>query len=218
MALFACAFDGPALEIGGVTLYRIPPETFARYGGMSAVEAETRTHRTLFNALLAAAWKYTAEGKDPGELTPLRAKNLNLLPADWLTGASWVPEWLAGTEFDPTPSLETHLAYGVFLGRVGKTYFGVGVTGTYDALKPVIDDYGRDAYKIFFPAPRVLGPEAKNEGRGFLLMVFETDGLARAETKAAASLSGMPRQSRIPEAARPGGGARHTVDAARRSR
>ncbi len=101
MALFACAFDGPALEIGGVTLYRIPPETLARYGGMSAVEAETRTHRTLFNALLAAAWKYTAEGKDPRELTPVRAKNLNLLPADWLTGASWVPEWLAGTEFRP---------------------------------------------------------------------------------------------------------------------
>ncbi len=208
----------PPLEIGGVTLYRMPPETLARYGGMSAVEAETRADRTLFNALLAAAWKYTAEGKDPGELTPLRAKNLNLLPADWLTGASWVPEWLAGTEFDPTPSLETHLAYGVFLGRVGKTYFGVGVMGTYRALKPVIDDYRRDAYKIFFPAPRVLGPEAKNEGRGFLLMVFDTDGLARAETKAAASLSGMPRQSRIPEAATPGGGARHTVDAARRSR
>jgi hypothetical protein len=85
-------------------------------------------------------------------------------------------------------------------------------------LKPVINDYDRDAYKIFFPAPRVLAPEAKNEGRGFLLMVFETAGLARSETKAAASLSGMPRQSRIPEAARPGGGARHTVDAARRSR
>jgi hypothetical protein len=70
------------LEIGGVTLYRIPPDTLARYGGVSAVEAETRVDRTLFNALLAAAWKYTAEGKDPGELTPLRAKNLNLLPAD----------------------------------------------------------------------------------------------------------------------------------------
>jgi hypothetical protein len=96
-------------------------------------------------------------------LTPLRAKNLNLLPADWLTGASWVPEWLAGTEFDPTPSLETRLAYGVFLGRVGKTYFGVGVMGTYDALKPVIDDYGRDAYKIIFPAPRVLAPRPKTK-------------------------------------------------------
>jgi hypothetical protein len=208
----------PPVEIGGVTLYRIPPETLARYGGRSAVEAQTRADTTLFNALLAAAWKYAAEGKDPSKLTPLRAKNLNLLPADWLTGPSSVPGWLAGTEFDPTPSLETRLAYGVFLGRAGKTYCGVGVMGTYDALKPVIDDYRRDAYKIFFPAPRVLTPEAKNEGRGFLLMVFETDGLARAETKAAASLSGMPRQSRIPEAARPGGGARHTVDAARRSR
>jgi hypothetical protein len=170
---------------------------------MSPVEAETRADKTLFNALLAAAWKYAAEGQHPGELTPLRAKNLNLLPADWLTGPSWVPAWLAGTAFDPTPSLETRLAYGVFLGRVGKTYFGVGVMGTYDALKPVIEDYRRDAYKIFFPAPRILAPEAEDEGRGLLLMVFDTGGLARAETKAAASLGGMPRQSRIPAAARP---------------
>jgi hypothetical protein len=205
------------LAIGGVTLYRIPPETLARYGGMSGVEAETRADRTLFDALLAGAWKYAAEGKDPGELTPLRAKNLNLLPADWLTGPSWVPAWLAGTAFDPTPSLETRLAYDVFLGRVGKTYFGVGVMGTYDAMKPVIDDYRRDAYKIFFPAPRILAPEAKDEGRGLLLMVFDTDGLARAETKAVASLSGMPRQSPIPEAARPAGAAHHNVDAAPRS-
>jgi hypothetical protein len=208
----------PPLEIGGVTLYRIPPETLARYGGMSPVEAERRADRTLFNTLLAAAWKYAAEGRHPGELTPLRAKNLNLLPADWLTGPSWVPARLAATAFDPTPSLETRLAYGVFLGRVGKTYFGVGVMGTYDALKPLIDDYRRDAYRIFFPAPRILAPEAEDEGRGLLLMVFDTNGLARAETKAAASLSGMPRQSRIPAAARPEGGTRHTLDATRRSR
>ena len=84
--------------------------------------------------------------------------------------------------------------------------------GTYDTLKPVIDDYGRDAYKIYFPVPRVLAPEAKDEGCGLLVMVFDTGGLAHAEAKAAASASGMPRRSRIPEA-RPGGGTRHTVDA-----
>ena len=159
----------PPVEIGGVTLYRIPPETLARYGGRSAVEAQTRADTTLFNALLAAAWKYAAEGKDPSKLTPLRAKNLNLLPADWLAGPSSVPGWLAGTEFDPTPSLETRLAYGVFLGRAGKTYFGVGVMGTYDALKPVIDDYRRDAYKIFFQLPGYSVPRPKTKVVDFSL-------------------------------------------------
>jgi hypothetical protein len=125
--------------------------------------------------------------------------NLKLLPADWLTGPSKVPEWLAGTAFDPTPALDNRLAYGVWLGRVGKAYLGVGVTGTYGALKPIIDNFGRDASRVYFPAPESLSSDAKDESRGLLLMVFDRDGLARA----AASLTEMSGHSSTRDTSRP---------------
>jgi len=183
------------LEIGGVELYRMAPGSLTSYRDVTGVEAERRADMTLFASMLAAAWNYASEGKDPGELTPVRAMNLKLLPADWRTGPSKVPEWLAGTAFDPTPSLDNRLAYGVWLGRVGKAYLGVGVTGTYGALKPIIDNFGHDASRLYFPAPEELSPDAKDETRGLLLMVFDHDGLARAVTRAPATPSKMAGNS-----------------------
>jgi hypothetical protein len=183
------------LEIGGVELYRMAPGSLTSYHDVTGIEAERRADMTLFASMLAAAWNYASEGKDPGELTPVRAMNLKLLPADWRTGPSKVPEWLAGTAFDPTPSLDNRLAYGVWLGRVGKAYLGVGVTGTYGALKPIIDNFGHDASRLYFPAPEELSPDAKDETRGLLLMVFDHDGLARAVTRAPATPSKMAGNS-----------------------
>jgi hypothetical protein len=189
---------GP-LEIGGVELYRIAPGAFISYRDVTGVEAERRADMTLFESMLSAAWNYASDGKDPGGLTPVRAMNLKLLPADWLTGPSKVPEWLAGTAFDPTPAIDNRLAYGVWLGRVGKAYLGVGVTGTYGALKPIIDNFGRDASRVYFPAPESLSPDAKDESRGLLLMVFDRDGLARA----AASPTEMSGHSSTSDTSRP---------------
>jgi len=189
-ALLAPFTIGP-LEIGGVELYRMAPGALAPYREVTGVEAERRADITLFASMIAAAWNYASQGKDPGDLTPVRALNLKLLPADWRTGPSKVPEWLAGTAFDPTPSLDNRLAYGVWLGRVGTAYLGVGVTGTYRALKPIIDNFGRDASRVYFPAPEILSSDAKDDSRGLLLVVFDHDGLARA----AASRSEMSGHS-----------------------
>lgn len=184
-------FTAKPLEAGGVELFRVLPKAITSYRDVTGVEAERRADTTLFSSMLAAARTYASDGKDPGELTPIRAMNLGLLPAIWLTGPSTVPEWLAGTSFDPTPSLEDRLAYGVCLGEVGKGYVGIGVTGTYRALKPIIDNFGRDASRVYFPAPRILAPEAGDESRGLLLMVFDYDGLARAASRVAATSSKM---------------------------
>ncbi len=188
-------FTMEPLDIGGVELYRISPGVLASYRDVTGIEAERRADTTLFSSILAAAWKYASEGKDPGDLTPVRAMNLKLLPADWRTGPSTVPAWLAGTAFDPTPSLDDRLAYGVWLGRVGNAYLGVGVTGSYTSLKPIIDNFGRDASRVYFPAPKIFASETSVESRGLLLMVFDRDGLARAVSRAAAAPSKMVSNS-----------------------
>jgi hypothetical protein len=182
-------------EVGGVTLYRIAPGALDSYRRVTGVEAEQKADTTLFDSLLAAVWNYASEGNDPGELTLPRALNLKLLPADWRTGPTKVPEWLAGTAFDPTPSLDDRVAYGVWLGHAGNAYLGIGVNGTYEALEPIIRNYSRYAFRVFFPAPETLAAGAKEKRRDLLLMVFDHDGLARAVTQAAASSSKTPGQS-----------------------
>jgi hypothetical protein len=199
-ALLSPFTEGP-LEIGGVDLYHMAPGVLTSYRDLTGVEAERRADMTLLDSMFAAAWIYASEGKDPGELTPARAMNLKLLPADWLTGPSKVPAWLAGTALDPTPSLDNRLAYGVWLGGVGKAYLGVGVASTYGALKPIIDNFGRDASSVYFPAPKVLSSDVKYETYGLLQMVFDRDGLARAVTRAAASPPELPSQSLPQDAA-----------------
>jgi hypothetical protein len=188
-------------EVGGVALYRIAPGALDSYRHITGVEAERRADATLFDSLLVAASNYALEGKDPGELTLPRALNLKLMPADWRKGPSKVPEWLAGTAFDPTPSLDTRLAYDIWLGRAGNAYLGIGVTGTYEALEPIIKNYNRDAFHVYFPAPQILAAGARDKGRGLLLMVFDRDGLARAVTRAAASPSIIPSQSPLQDTA-----------------
>jgi hypothetical protein len=165
------------------------------------VEAERRAAATLFDSLLMAASNYALEGKDPGELTLPRALNLKLMPADWRKGPSKVPEWLAGTAFDPTPSLDTRIAYDIWLGHAGGAYLGIGLTGTYEGLAPIISNYNRDAFRVYFPAPEILAAGTRDKGRGLLLMVFDRDGLARAVTRAASSPPELPSQSPLQDAA-----------------
>lgn len=195
------AFTLEPQEIGGVTLYKIAPGALDSYRRVTGVEAERRADTTLFDSLLLAASNYALAGKNPGELTLPRALNLRLLPADWQIGPSKVPEWLAGTAFDPRPAPDARVAYNIWLGHAGSAYLGIGVTGTYQALEPIITNYRQDAINVFFPAPDVLAANAKRNDRGLLLMVFDHDGLARAATRAAASPSKLPLESFLQDTA-----------------
>jgi len=194
-------FTKEPLDIGGVELYRMVQGALTSYRDVTGVQAARRANMTRFNSLLAAAENYVLERKDPRELTPVRAMDLKLLRADWLMGPSKVPDRLAGTAFDPTPSLDTHLAYGIWLGRVGIADLGIGLVSTYAALKPVINHFGRDAGHVYFPAPEILSLDAKDETYGLLLMVFDHDGLARAAARAAGSQSKMPLESFLQDTA-----------------
>jgi hypothetical protein len=58
---------------------------------------------------------------------------------------------------------------------------GVGVVGSYDALKPLIAKYQGDAVQVYFPYPRALVVNPKgNTFMRMLVIVFNREGLARA--------------------------------------
>jgi hypothetical protein len=64
----------------------------------------------------------------------------------------------------------------------------IGITGSYEALTPVIEEYRGDTSRIFFPFPTELRDRANvPEGTHVIMMMFDRAGLARAAAKALAS-------------------------------
>ncbi len=174
------------IEVGGVTLYRIPLSALARYRTISAVDAEREEDSAVFNGLLTAAGKFNAEGRKRELLTPFAAEQLGLIPSDWLPGPVWVPGWVAGTRADIRLDAKQPMYRNVWLGYIDQTFLGVGIVGTLAGLKPTIERYGPYAYRIYYPFPQRFSSGADDGDRGFLLMFFDPDGLKRALASSAA--------------------------------
>ncbi len=166
------------LKIGGVTLYRIRPEALARYRSITATEAERKADWELFNGVLAAVSRYEDERGDPAQLSPLELQKLGLLPPEWTVGA---------TDHDELDARREEYR-GVWIGNLGKDLLGIGIGGTYEGLKPIIDRYRREAAQIYFPAPRKFSEDERNHGSGTLIIFFKSSGLRRA-TEASSSLA-----------------------------
>jgi hypothetical protein len=60
----------------------------------------------------------------------------------------------------------------------------VGIEGWYDALKPIIRNYGADATEIYFPYPVLLSPTSMPRESAMMVMTFDRAGLARAAASA----------------------------------
>lgn len=168
------------LEIGGVTLYRIPPAALVPYRTITAADAERKADWALFNTMLSAASRYLSARRSPAALTPFVAQNLGLIPPDWPPGPLWVPAWIAGTKFDIRLDENEPLYRGVWLGYADETHLGVGFMGTYEGLKPIIDQYRAYAYRIYFPFPRRLAQGTYDGTRGLFMMFFDPAGLMHA--------------------------------------
>jgi hypothetical protein len=178
MAKLVEALGIAPLEIGGVTLYRIPPQILALYRHLTALEMQQRAARARFDALLIGAERYLSQGRNPGELTPQVVQALGLVPLDWFGGEPFPSrDHIRSPIFDPESILS---------GSKGNT-IEVGIEGDYAALKPTIDRYSAQASAIYFPYPSHLAPKASlTDGTAMLAMEFDRTGLARAAALAAA--------------------------------
>jgi hypothetical protein len=167
------------LEVGGVTLYRIPSERLAPYLQVTALEMQQRYARARFEVLLGAADKYLAGGGKP---ETLNAQKPQLV--------STAPRWFGGPGF---PTLNPNKMFQVqwALGQWHPGRVAIGVEGSFEALQPLIARYGPDSTGIYFPFPRKLAAPSSSEPSGdtgvpaLMVMEFTPEGLAKAAARVA---------------------------------
>jgi hypothetical protein len=149
------------VETGGVTIYRITPESVAGLGAITPVELQSRAALERFGALVSAANQYVASGKPLADLTALRVERLGMLPPMWVTDRG----------------LRTNNR--LWLGPYGDGRIGVGLVGRLGAMRPVIARYRACSAHIYFDS-RPLDATTPDSTGGVLQMVFDTKGLACA--------------------------------------
>lgn len=155
------------IPTGGVEIYRVPPGDLAPWHNVTAIEMERRCDAARFDELLVAARSYLGNGGRLDQLTPRRAQALGLLAPH------------------STNDADIRTGNGLFLGPLGNGLVGVGVVGSYEALRPLIAKYRPNAARIYFPYPRELtDPPYGNPFMRLLVMTFDRDALARAAAKA----------------------------------
>jgi hypothetical protein len=156
------------LNVGGISLYRVPAKTLKGYRGLSTEELEVRMNTERFDTLLSAANRYVASNRDLKALTPHEAMRQGLLPAGWVS----------------TSDDRVSARSGLWLGPVSQDQVGVGIVGSYERLKPIIEKYASDATGVYFPYPHKLqGPPKGDTYMRKLVMTFDRNGLARAAIK-----------------------------------
>jgi len=160
------ALGAPVWTGGGVTLYRVAPATLAPYRALDWTQMEALADAQRFDALLIAAHGYLASGADASGLSLSSAAKLKLLPASWLTV--------------PSPGSD----YRLYMRTDSDGLITLGVLGTREGLRPLVDRYGVYARRIQFSSDRRPEKAISQPAEGTyyypLMMSFDRQGLARA--------------------------------------
>ncbi len=174
-----------AQNVGGVTLYQLPPALRARWPSEQPVALQARAAAVRFDTLLAAAYGYVAGGHRFPGLSPLTAQRAGLLPPNWVGGPL--------LRSSQTPGL---LLDGLMLAPWRSHRVALGVQGSYAALKPIIEGNRAYAATIYFPYPHKLSATPpRGDDPALMIMVFEMDQLARAAHAAALKPAGAAAPS-----------------------
>ncbi len=148
---------------GGVYIYRVPEEELASYRTLTATEMETRFDTARFDALVSASQQYLVGGAELSKVTPYELQSRGLLPPGWVSDR------------------DIRTRNGLYVGPADDDGVSVGITGSYEALKPTIERYRNFAREIYFPYPGKLAePPRGNTFMRLLVMDFSRDGLAKA--------------------------------------
>jgi hypothetical protein len=170
-AMFA-ALDPSPLEIDGVTLYRIPLARLSPYAQIDPRDLERCAAQARLNALIIAADDYQRSYRPLGDLNPLSAARLGLLPKMWLIG----------------PNAESDLrsyaiVNGLVLTAVGGDRIALGLRGTPGVLKEMARTYGSNASSQAI-LPPMLAFSAAEQTQSLLLMTYSREQLSRASAVA----------------------------------
>jgi hypothetical protein len=159
-----------AVATGGVLLYKVPVSLLVSFHSATVHQMAETEASASFAVLVTAASRYL-RGKYPlAELTPGEAQRLNML---------------ALPDSEVAPRRDSAWWQNLWLGSLGGLV-GIGIVGNYQDLKILINGYGPEAARIFFPFPKRLAKRPKRpiQGDGLLLMTFTPEGLQRATRRA----------------------------------
>jgi hypothetical protein len=173
------------IEAGGMTIYRVPPAELAPWRNATALAMETRLSRVRFATLVLATERYLRDRHPLATLTPAEAYKLALMPTDWIVVPKRAePPWDDGGMNLPRHPDDPHQFGDLWLGSDEQNRIEIGVAGWYPALRAVLNEYRADAIGF---VPSDLDQPAhreENDLRGWLVMTFTTEGLARAASRA----------------------------------
>jgi hypothetical protein len=191
------ASEGSATKqsAGGVTVYRVAPDSLKPYTTVTAQEMRQRADSTLFDTLVLAADRWLSDGNSLANMTPRQAQLKGLLPTSWRTGPSSAG-WAIQENLVTDPSGRYYL--GAWLGPMGDGHVSVGVYGSYTALESIINRYRQSAIRVYFPYPETLTAgvaEARSvDEHGLMVIEFDRESLAAAaaHVRASGSTNGAP--------------------------
>ncbi len=168
-----------ALNEKGVWIYKIPRDSFGEYANLPAAQVEARANALRFDTILEAAGKYLADGHDLSKLTALELKRLDLIPRDWLVDAAAHAH--PGWQIAPAPGGEV----------------AIGIRGSYEGVRPLIDRYRAVASEIDYPAPARLTPDSR-PCLDVIKPMLVTFGTAHLAAAARALRDSPPRERTTP--------------------
>jgi hypothetical protein len=195
-------------RVGGISLYRAAPNALDRFSGASALSLAQRADTVLFDRLLLIADRWITAGGKLAELTPFDAQRAGLLPADWLIGPGDLPEWVTGTGASPIDTSQ-HFFAGAYLGITPDGHLGVGVSGYYAAIAPIVARYRTHAVHAYFllasrtdlMADGVALPDPDKSAP--MVMLFDPSQVASAASIARTELAGLEMTDKLDGATPP---------------
>ncbi|UKL13846.1 hypothetical protein [Dissulfurimicrobium hydrothermale] len=166
-ALSGCGDSGQKKEAQEKASSKVQP------AGVSQPQDVVKKNLTQFEDLLKATKCYIDKGLDVKELYPLTAESADCLDKGY------------GGYERPAPNYNWTHQDG-WLGMWGnKNQIGVGLSGSFEEIKPVLERYKADVREIFFPYPTKYEPNKAipSDTKGLLLMVFPKEFVMGAEGK-----------------------------------
>ena len=149
------------LRVGGVSLYRLDGEHWARPGIADLTEFQVDTAEEWFSYMLCAGQRYLADGRAIAHLNPRKAYELGLLHySDWSDDLDFLRAGLP------------HNAYnGLWVGPGPSGTIAVGVPASGAAARALAERYRSDAAAILYPYPHQYSAAVPADDRvRFLLM------------------------------------------------
>jgi hypothetical protein len=159
------------VEVGGVLLYRVPLADLQAYRDANTLALRNAEFAGRLATLINAGARYLAADGRPENLTPLRAAQCGLLPADWISRHYSSPH--------PEDSI---VLDRLLLTRWDNGDIAVGYVGKWDTMQTALREFGAQAHLIrYFNAdlPPALIDRPVNDAPMLLVMTFTPATLAR---------------------------------------